>query len=156
MKTLIIYDTAFGHTAEIAFAIADKIKNSETHLANEVEKQQIDEADLIIIGTPTITKQSTLAIQELLEEKGSLKNKKVAVFDTRYATTEHGIGLRLLKKTLGSAASKIAEILKSQGANLVIPPEGFIVTDTETDLQNSEIERAQNWAKKISKTMSEI
>jgi hypothetical protein len=60
--------------------------------------------------------------------------------------------MRLLVKTGGYAASRIADRLKKAGGNLIVPPEGFYVEDTEGPLKAGELERAASWATSLMNT----
>jgi hypothetical protein len=80
----------------------------------------------------------------------ALKGAKVAAFDTRFKADElDSAGLRFLVKTGGYAAKRIATQLRRAGGNLIVPPEGFYVDDTEGPLKPGELERATGWAKSI-------
>ncbi len=75
---------------------------------------------------------------------------KVAAFDTRLKADElDSAGLRFIVKTGGYAAKRIADRLKKAGGNLVAPPEGFYVQDTEGPMKPGELERAAQWAGRI-------
>jgi hypothetical protein len=63
-----------------------------------------------------------------------------AAFDTR------ADGSRLLT---GAASQPIARKLRKRGYRLIVPPESFIVTDTEGPLKAGEVERADAWAHRI-------
>jgi len=52
-------------------------------------------------------------------------------------------------KIFGYAAQPIAGRLEKKGGELVIPPEGFYVDDTEGPLLEGELERAADWARQI-------
>lgn len=80
-----------------------------------------------------------------------LKGVRVAVFDTRFAVSEHGLGLKLLMKTIGFAADKLARQLTTLGGELVVPAEGFIVQDKKGPLAKGELERAGVWGGEIAK-----
>jgi hypothetical protein len=41
----------------------------------------------------------------------------------------------------------MAEVLKSKGVKLIVPPEGFIVKEKEGPLAPGELERARKWLK---------
>jgi hypothetical protein len=90
-------------------------------------------------------------MQEFLNKipAGSLKGIRVAAFDTRFAKSEHGVGLRLVMGVVGFATSKIADALKKKGGSLVAEPEGFIVEGKEGPLKVGELPRATTWAKGI-------
>jgi hypothetical protein len=67
---------------------------------------------------------------------GSLRGIPAAAFDTRLDWP------RLLS---GSAASKIAERLRQEGARL-IQPEGSFLVSRKPELERGELERASAWA----------
>ncbi len=80
----------------------------------------------------------------------SLKNVKVAAFDTRFKADELELaGVRFIVKTGGYAAKRIADRLKKAGGKLVAAPEGFYVSDTEGPLKAGELERASEWAAQL-------
>ena len=49
----------------------------------------------------------------------------------------------------GYAAKPIADRLQKKGGELVVPPEGFYVADTEGPLLEGELKRAVDWANQI-------
>jgi hypothetical protein len=57
--------------------------------------------------------------------------------------------MRFLVKTGGYAAKRIADRLKRAGGNLIAPPEGFYVEDTQGPLKAGELERAAAWARSL-------
>jgi hypothetical protein len=107
----------------------------------------------LIVGSPTQKFSPTGATTRLLKSvpKKGLQGVKVAAFDTRYPASEiekAGI-LAFLVRMFGYAAEPIAKRLEKKGGELVIPPEGFYVEGTEGPLQEGELERAADWAKRI-------
>jgi hypothetical protein len=73
-------------------------------------------------------------------------------FDTRF--TESNIAeapaiLGFFVRIFGYAAEPIAGRLEKKGGELVLPPEGFYVGDTEGPLLEGELERAAAWANQI-------
>ena len=54
-----------------------------------------------------------------------------------------------LVKVLGYAAKPITSGLQKRGGELIVPPEGFFVSDTEGPLKDGELDRAEDWAKQI-------
>jgi hypothetical protein len=74
----------------------------------------------------------------------------VAAFDTRFKADElDSAGLRVLVKTGGYAAKRIATQLKKAGGKLIAQPEGFYVEDIEGPLKPGELERAADWARQL-------
>jgi flavodoxin len=155
MKTLVIYDSVFGNTEKIARAIANALGPQvpvEILQANKAAPEQLTGLDLLVVGSPTRGFRPTEAVTGLLKRMRSkaLKGAKVAAFDTRFKADElDSAGLRFVVKTGGYAAKRIAAQLKKAGGNLIVPPEGFYVEDTEGPLKAGELERAAGWAKII-------
>jgi len=76
----------------------------------------------------------------------------VAAFDTRFTEStiqESSKVLPVFVKLFGYAAEPIANELKKKGGRLIIPSEGFYVSDIEGPLLEGELERAADWAKRI-------
>jgi flavodoxin I len=152
MKTLVIYNSQFGNTEKIAKAIGNTV-GSGVKVARpiEVDTDGLQAFNLLIVGSPTQGGRPTPALQKFLDDisTDALKNIKVAAFDTRFLLKDQNFALRMLMKTIGYAADKIAKILVSKGGKQVIPPEGFIVKGKEGPLKEGELERAGEWAKQI-------
>jgi flavodoxin len=155
MKTLVIYDSVFGNTEKIARAIAESLGSRasvEILRADQVVPEQLTGIDLLVLGSPTRGFRPTEAVAGLLNRIRSktFKGVNVAAFDTRLKADElNSAGLRFLVKTGGYAARRIADKLKKAGGNLIAPPEGFYVEDTEGPLKAGELERAAGWAASI-------
>jgi flavodoxin len=152
MKALVIYDSVFGNTEQIARVIAASLatKSSvEIYRAGEETQQQLAGYDLLVVGSPTRGFRPTEAVTALLKRlrPKELQGVQVAAFDTRFNADEiDSSGLRFIVKTGGYAAKRIADRLKKAGGSLAAPPEGFYVKDTEGPLKDGEIERAARWA----------
>jgi len=141
MTTLVIYDSVHGNTEKIARAIGDAIGTDAKVLrVSEMSQDTPSSTGLLIIGSPTHGGRPTPDIQSFLDRM-PVQGVRVAVFDTRF----EGRMIRLF----GYAAPRMADGLKAKGANIVAPPEGFIVKGTKGPLKEGEIERAAAWTKKI-------
>jgi flavodoxin len=148
MNKLVIYDSQFGNTEKIAQAIGRSISAKVIQVAS-LNASDLKNIDQLVIGSPTQGGRATPAVQKFINDISpkTLVNTKVAVFDTRFREKDLNFALRLLVKTIGYAASKMANILKSKGAKLFVPPEGFIVKNKEGPLASGELERAGKWLK---------
>ncbi len=145
MNTLIIYDSIFGNTAQIAQAIADKLGEHGTvqiMLTDAAGLVEMKEADVLIIGGPTQRHGLSPAMRALLERlpRRTLRGLGAAAFDTRY---------HMSAWKSGSAAPRIASKLKRTGASLILPPESFFVAAREGPLEEGELERAARWAEEL-------
>ena len=157
MKALVLYDSQFGNTEKVAQGIVKGIASHaevHSHRLHEISPDQVEAYDLFVVGSPTQRFNATEAMKEFLAAipAKSLRGKKVAAFDTRF-TEEHMRGTPVLKYFVwmaGYAAKPIAQALKKAGGELIAPPEGFYVTDTEGPLLEGELERAETWGALIS------
>jgi flavodoxin len=155
MKVLIIYDSFFGSTEHIARAIGnalDSQKDVTIIKVTEAKPEHLKELQFLIVGSPTRGFRPTPAIKNFLKSisKDGLKGVKVAAFDTRIAMSD--VDSRILPtlvKIFGYPAEPIADKLKKKAGELVIPPEGFFVEDSEGPLKQGELERAVEWGKQI-------
>lgn len=154
MKVLVIYDSVFGNTEQIAQAIAGKLAplgDVRLSRAGDLSPSDLAGSDFVIVGAPTQGGRSTKPVGELLDAipRDALKGVRVASFDTRISAADSGIGIRLLVSIIGYAAGKIAQKLKGLGGVLIAPPEGFIVKDREGPLKEGELKRASAWAESL-------
>ena len=157
MKTLVAFDSYFGNTEQIGQSIANAFASTEfveIKRCKEVQPDELQNYDLLILGSPTRGFRPTDNAVKLIKEipKGSLKSCKIVTFDTRI--TLETINSKLFRKVVhkgGYAAKPLAERLKKKGGQLLMEPEGFYVLDTEGPLKDGEIERAENWGKRILK-----
>jgi flavodoxin len=149
MKTLVLYDSAYGNTEKIAKAIGGAIAGEVKVLRpGEVNPSDLASVDLLIVGSPTQGGKPTKAIQDFLNKlpESVVKGINVAAFDTRYSTR--------LVTIFGYAAVKIAGNLKTKGGILISAPEPFFVKGKEGPLKEGELERAASWAKETVKSLS--
>jgi flavodoxin I len=152
MRTLVVYDSVYGNTEKIARAIGDAIAGEVQVLrVGQVRVDELEAADLLIIGSPTHGSLPTEAVQDLLKKMGvpARADARAATFDTRFTW-------RFLEKW-GFPASKMAETLRQKGWTLVGTPEGFFVRGLRRGpLKQGEVERAVAWAKEIAGSMPQL
>ena len=155
-KTLIIYDSFFGNTEKIARAIGQIMKNQkDTSISctSDFKPELLEGVELLIVGSPTRAFSPSTAIKAFVKNipAKSLGGVKVAAFDTRMdINAKMPAILRFLAGIFGYASQPILNGLVRKGGEQVSPSAGFIVTGTEGPLAEGELERAAEWAKKIS------
>jgi flavodoxin len=155
MKVLIIYDSFFGNTEQVAQAMGDALGSQQDVAVlrvGDVRPEHLVGLDALIVGSPTRAFSPTPAIKKLAGSipRHGLKGVKVAAFDTRIAVDE--VGSRILSalvKVFGYAAKPIAGRLERKGGESAAPPEGFFVEGSEGPLEEGELERAADWAAQI-------
>jgi flavodoxin len=147
MKALVIYDSQYGNTEKIARAIGGAITGEVKVLRScEVNIADLHSFDLIVAGAPTYGGRPMPPLVEFFKKlpDGAMKDKKVAAFDTRLAST--------FAKIFGYAAPKIAANLKDKGGAVIAPGEGFLVSGGKVPvLKDGELERAAAWGKTLVK-----
>ena len=148
MKILVIYDSIYGNTEQIARAIGGAIASDVKVLhAKEAEPSELQGIDLLIAGAPTQGGRPTQAMQDFLKRvsETDIKGMNVATFDTRISAKWVGI--------FGYAAGRIAKNLKKKGGTLLLDPEPFFVEGTQGPLKEGELERAAAWAQEVIKNL---
>ena len=156
MKCLIVYDTVYGNTEQVARAIGSAFAPAHSVRlvkADKIASLDATSIDLLIIGGPTHRHRISPQLDAVLKAtpRGALKGVKVTAFDTRY---------RMSEWLSGSAASAIARRVRKLGGSLLALPESFFI---ERDvpprgekrrhnlerLEVGEVERATRWARKL-------
>jgi flavodoxin I len=160
MKAMVVYDSAYGNTEQIAQAIGQALgspEDVEIVQAGSAKPEQLAGLTLLIVGSPTQKFSPTGATTSFLKSipKNGLNGVKVAAFDTRFTVSEIE-KVRILAffvRIFGYAAEPIAGRLEKKGGVLAVPPEGFYVGATEGPLLDGELERAADWAGQIIATL---
>lgn len=145
MKALIIYDSEYGNTQQIAQALAEALKlYGEVQLmaAAEAGTPSLQGIDLLLIGGPTQIHGLSPTMRTLLDKLPSqaLRGLPVVTFDTRF---------RMAAVLSGSAAQTIAHKLAREKATLLLPAKSFFVTGREGPLEEGELENAARWVTTI-------
>jgi flavodoxin I len=149
MNTLVIYDSVYGNTAQIANAIASTFEQygpTKVAAANSTSVLDLTGIDLLALGGPTQGHGVSPAIRDLLDKVPSeeLLNIGTIAFDTR---------MDFARWLSGSAASTIGKKLEQYQVNLLVPPESFLVAGREGPLKEGELERAAEWAHMIAENL---
>jgi len=165
MRSLVVYESWFGNTLEIAEHVAAALAaEGEVELVSVDDPlPPLDDVDLLVVGAPTHVHglSSGRSREVALDEGGNgidpgigvrgwIKRlpreggPRVAVFDTRADKPE------LL---VGSAAHGIARRLQRRGFRFVAEPESFFVQGTPGPLEEGELERAGEWGKELANSV---
>ncbi len=122
MKTLVVYDSVYGNTVQIAESIGEVLSGQTRILhVDKARAEDMDAVNRLIVGSPTHGGRATPAITDFLNaiSPSALADVKVAAFDTRLSTKLVGI--------FGYAAGKIMAVLSKKGGTRIAAPAGFIV-----------------------------
>jgi len=146
MDALIIYDSLYGNTEQVAQAIGSAL-NSHMDVkvvrVSNVNREQLTGLKLLILGSPTHGGSPTEAIRDFLKHipESTVRDINVATFDTRFSTR--------WVKIFGYAAGKMANSLKKKGGILIASPAPFFVKGKQGPLKEGELERATSWGNEI-------
>ena len=156
MKSIVIYESYYGNTKNVAEKIALNINDCVAIHIDEFDKSQINEDDLLVIGSPTRAFKSSKKINTFIKQIPQ-KIALVAVFDTRmHITDDTPKFLRVLEKKFGYATDTMIKIIKKRNINLYSDPGKFYVVGTEGPLAENEEEKIQAWALKLNQHFNKI
>lgn len=160
MRALVVYESMFGNTAQIAQVVADGLAAGfNVTLADVRDDPATAEIDLLVVGAPThafslsrpatradaVTKGAiragaeTRGLREYLADAPSLAGVAAAAFDTR-------VRMPLMP---GSAGRKALRRLRDLGCRPVLPAENFHVAGMTGPLLDGELDRARRWAETL-------
>lgn len=168
MKALVVYESLFGNTEQVARAIADGLGE---HVQVDLTPVGVssaaltDPVDLVVLGGPThafsMTRDRTredavrqgadpshagTGIRDWIEAlQPGPHGELLATFDTRVTK---------VRKLPGSAAKAAARALHKRGFVEAAPPESFYVADVGGPLEEGEVERARAWGERLGATVA--
>jgi flavodoxin len=151
MKTVVVYDTAYGNTEQVARVIAGALRAFgpvALVLAGEAQPSALAEADLLVFGCPTQHHRATREVVRFVEsiEPDAIREAAVAIFDTRY---------RSLKLVTGSGGDELSRRIGRVGGNLIAPVKSFFVSDRIGPLEEHQLEHAKAWARSLAASYDE-
>lgn len=155
MKSLVIYDSVFGNTKELAKVIAGVLATAGEVAAkkvDEVDRSDLEGIDLLVVGSPTRAFRATPELMSFLKglAPDALHRVRVAAFDTRIDTAKvNNRFLNLMVKLFGYAAEPIAKTLERKGGERAAEPAGFFVGDKEGPVVEGERDRVESWARSL-------
>jgi hypothetical protein len=167
MRALVVYESMFGSTRELAEAIAAGLLSAldvRLSRADEVGKAEAGTADLLVAGGPTHADSATTsavrqeAAPRVAGDGTGLRAEPertkgllgwfdeldgvpllFAAFDAR---------TDIPKLLVGAASVRIGRELRLRGSTPVVPPESFLVTEF-AGLKPGEAGRARSWGEQI-------
>ncbi len=144
MKTLVVYDSAFGNTRKVAESIGQALSGqSRVLLAKEARPEDMAGVERLIVGSPTQNGKATAGATQFLTTipASALTGVKVAAFDTRLTSRLAGL--------FGYASVRILSELTGKGGTGIAAPAGFFVKGQRGPLKENELERAAEWARTL-------
>ncbi|AUY47693.1 flavodoxin domain-containing protein [Streptomyces sp. CB01881] len=172
MHTVIVYESMYGNTREIAEAIAEGVHQADPRASVDclpVARADADvarTADLLVVGGPTHMRGMSSGLSRRMAAMAEAKKEGHEDAAHEAYETAEGPGLRnwfhQLPKTehgthaaafdtrgaspgSGGAAAGIAQRLSRHHYDVVAEPEGFIVENGDGPLREGELDRARAW-----------
>jgi menaquinone-dependent protoporphyrinogen IX oxidase len=152
MKGIIIYDTTYGNTKEIAETIEVTLKEfgieADLFKVNEVKKLSAKDYSFLILGSPTKFGTMSFAVKFFLGKVKSeeWQNKPFAAFDTE---NPENVEKARAENKEWSAAEKISKKLKENKMDQLLPVHKALVLGQKGPLVEGEIERTKDYAKEL-------
>lgn len=160
MKALVIYESMWGNTEQVARAVARGLQHSGPVEVLDVSEapQATGSVELLVVGGPTHAfSMSRSSTREDAVNKGARGGHEgrgirewldglpaadlaVATFDTRVGKVRH---------LPGSAAKKAAKEVRRHHLGRVVDSESFWVDDMEGPLLDGELDRAEEWGRSL-------
>jgi menaquinone-dependent protoporphyrinogen IX oxidase len=147
MKGIVVFDTSHGNTKTIASAISETLIESgievDTFYVKDVKKLITKDYNFLVLGSPTKFGTMSFTVKGFLGKVKSKEwmNKPFAAFDTENPEN--------IDRKEGSAAEKIAEKLREKQMNQLLPVLKAVVLGWKGPLQEGEIERAKEYARRL-------
>jgi hypothetical protein len=168
MRALVVYESMYGRTREIANCVAQGLRSAyevDAVHVDDVTPELVDNADLLVVGGPT-------HVHGMTSERTRNAAVEAAMNDLELTLDEHapGEGLRQWLAALegdaiaeaaafdtridasplltGRASRGIAKRLRRAGYRMVAEPESFLV-DSHSRLLPGEVSRAREWGKSL-------
>jgi flavodoxin len=168
MKTLVVYESMFGNTEQIAKAVAAGLGESVDVQVTEAADAPTDpgpDVALIVAGGPThafsMSRENSRAdaidrgahggepefgLREWIAALPSGEHaEKMATFDTKIKSMRH---------LPGSAAKSAAKAAHRHGYESVSKAESFYVDDLDGPLLDAEIDRARAWGQQLAASLT--
>lgn len=173
MRAVVVYESMYGNTRQVAEAIAEGFGSTDTVVlpVATADASAIEGAELLVVGAPThafgLSRPKTRAAAAdaahkqgsgLVLEPGATgpgvrewlaslapPTTRLAAFDTRMT----GAGM------LGRAGRTMRRTLRRRGMELVVPAESFLVGKNNR-LRPGELERARRWGSALEKRLLDL
>jgi flavodoxin len=147
MKSIVVYDSYFGNTELVATTIYNVLQqshNSKLIHISEADELDIEDYDLVVVGSPTRYYKPTKPILEFVREIKA-HDIHVAFFDTRMDAERHFL-LGPMEQLLGFAADSMVSLAELGQATMSIEPLGVYVKSTKGPVSKKSIKDIETWA----------
>jgi flavodoxin len=163
LKAIVVYESLWGNTADVAKAIAEGIgADAKALTTDEATAEAIAGAELLVAGAPLLgfslpTEDMRANIAKTETKPNNLPDLSHPSIKSWLEGLPKGQGRAASFETRiwwspGSAAKKIMGMLESAGYSAAAKPEKFIVSGKYGPLKDGELERARAWGAELAKS----
>lgn len=152
VKVIVTYESKYGNARLVAETIAEGVRGVsgvETVLSElkEVDLSQLNEFDVILIGSPNHIGSATKGIRKFIDKIGklNLEGKLAAVFDT-YLGKDFEKAVKKMEKQIGE---------KVPGLKLVAPGLSIRVEGMKGPITEGELPKCKEFGVKIAGQLKE-
>ncbi|MGW4806208.1 flavodoxin family protein [Kitasatospora sp. NPDC004272] len=158
MRAVIVYESSYGNTGQVAAAIADGVRRADPDAevrclpVAEAAAAAVGDVDLLVVGGPTHMRGMSTRLSRTLAAKAGAPEHGPGLRSWLRALPDGGPGARAAAfdtraeaKHAGAAADGIAARLAGHHWDLAAEPAGFLVEDTGGPLRAGETDRARAW-----------
>jgi flavodoxin len=164
VKAIVVYESLWGNTAEVARAIAEGIGGGTRAVStSEATAAALAGADLVVAGAPILgfrlptddMRRSVLTTERRAPRPADLSHPSMRAWleglpagHGRFATFETGLWW-----SPGGATKSIAEKMAAVGYEEVFKGRRFVVRGRYGPLRDGEVEKARSWGAELAKTL---
>jgi len=162
MRAMVVYESMFGNTQQVAEAVAAGLA---THMTVELLEVGAappaigEDITLLVVGGPThafgLSRESTRK-SAAEQAHGSVVSTRIGLREWLDAVSNgtHGVAAAAFDTHVkahvpGSAARAAQKRLRQRGFRIIAPAESFYVHGTPGPLEEGELNRARRWAASI-------
>ncbi|MFF0292745.1 flavodoxin family protein [Kitasatospora sp. NPDC004615] len=162
MRAVIVYESMYGNTGQVAQAIAHGIRTTKPDAdvrclpVAEAETEAVGDADLLVVGGPTHMRGMSTGLSRTVAAKTGAPEESPGLRSWFRSLPAEGAGTRAAAfdtrvegKHSGAAADGIAARLTRHNYDLTAEPVGFLVEDVGGPLRDGELNRAKEWGAAI-------
>lgn len=166
MNALVVYESLWGNTAQVARAIAEGFGPAARALpVDEATAELVAHVDLIVAGAPLLgfnlpTEQMRTAIAADPAHAGHAPDLSHPAMRTWLEHLPDGTAAFAAFETRiwwspGSSAKRIAAAMRGLGYRQLSTPGRFLVTGKYGPLKEGELERARAWGATLARTVAD-
>ncbi|HEX5332511.1 MAG TPA: flavodoxin/nitric oxide synthase [Cellulomonas sp.] len=164
MRAVVVVESMFGNTRQIAEAIADGLRPAvEAEVVDVGAAPEVIDPDvgLLVVGGPTHAfgmSRPTSRAQALQEAGTHDGSPDVGMREWLEHLDPVGPGVltatfdtRMKSRWAGSAAASASKLLRRRGVQTLAPSHSFVVTDKPGPLAPGELDRARAWGAELAR-----